>query len=151
MDFKLKMESVFSRFESYDFQSDARFQDGLRAMHKANSTRDELLDLKLFFYNRFVEPIDRGAYRQWTRGRGGQLPPRTPSRPYSCLSLEQSIEIPAESEGKTMSFAEVMKLVQEGKDVAGVKKLDIQPTNESPTPSRMHRRAKPWEQSPDST
>lgn len=54
MDFKLKMESVFSRFESYDFQSDARFQDGLRAMHKANSTRDELLDLKLFFYNRCV-------------------------------------------------------------------------------------------------
>uniref|UniRef100_A0A3Q1BW31 Peroxisomal membrane protein PEX14-like KPWE domain-containing protein n=1 Tax=Amphiprion ocellaris TaxID=80972 RepID=A0A3Q1BW31_AMPOC len=39
----------------------------------------------------------------------------------------------------------VMRLIQEGKEVPGVKKLDIQPSNQSPTPSQMVRILKPWE------
>lgn len=48
-------------------------------------------------------------------------------------------------EGDQLSFAEVMRLVQEGKEVPGVRKLDIKPTNQSPAPSRMERIQKPWE------
>uniref|UniRef100_A0A672IAK3 Peroxisomal membrane protein PEX14-like KPWE domain-containing protein n=1 Tax=Salarias fasciatus TaxID=181472 RepID=A0A672IAK3_SALFA len=44
-----------------------------------------------------------------------------------------------------LSFAEVMRLIQEGKEVPGVTKLDVQPSNQSPTPSRMTRILKPWE------
>uniref|UniRef100_A0A3Q4MGP4 Peroxisomal membrane protein PEX14-like KPWE domain-containing protein n=1 Tax=Neolamprologus brichardi TaxID=32507 RepID=A0A3Q4MGP4_NEOBR len=44
-----------------------------------------------------------------------------------------------------LSFAEVMRLVQEGKEVPGVTKVDIQPSNQNPTPSRMERMLKPWE------
>uniref|UniRef100_A0A8C4NVG3 Peroxisomal membrane protein PEX14-like KPWE domain-containing protein n=1 Tax=Dicentrarchus labrax TaxID=13489 RepID=A0A8C4NVG3_DICLA len=44
-----------------------------------------------------------------------------------------------------LSFAEVMRLVQEGKEVPGATKLDIKPTNQSPTPSQMGRILKPWE------
>lgn len=49
------MESVFLRFDSYDFEADQRFQDGLKVLDKSNSSsRDEtkLQDMKLFFYNR---------------------------------------------------------------------------------------------------
>uniref|UniRef100_A0A667XAX0 Peroxisomal membrane protein PEX14-like KPWE domain-containing protein n=1 Tax=Myripristis murdjan TaxID=586833 RepID=A0A667XAX0_9TELE len=46
-----------------------------------------------------------------------------------------------------LSFEEVMRLVQAGEEVPGVTKLDIQPSNQDPTPSQMERRPKPWETS----
>uniref|UniRef100_A0A3Q2XQ11 Peroxisomal membrane protein PEX14-like KPWE domain-containing protein n=1 Tax=Hippocampus comes TaxID=109280 RepID=A0A3Q2XQ11_HIPCM len=49
------------------------------------------------------------------------------------------------SQVKSLSFAEVMRLVQEGKDVPGVRKVDIQASNQSATPSQMERIRKPWE------
>ncbi|XP_031146304.1 uncharacterized protein LOC116043617 [Sander lucioperca] len=140
------MESVFVRFESYDFEADLRFQDGLKDLNKFNNSREEtkLLDLKLFFYNRFVEPIDRSSYQQWARATPmacgvEQLDQRTLSD--SDVSPNQT----AETEAKQLSFADVMRLVQEGKEVPGATKLDIKATNESPTPSQMQRRLKPWE------
>lgn len=45
------MESVFSRFESYDFAADQRFQDGLKTL-QGSAEGDKLRDMKLFFYNR---------------------------------------------------------------------------------------------------
>uniref|UniRef100_A0A3B3B8L9 Peroxisomal membrane protein PEX14-like KPWE domain-containing protein n=1 Tax=Oryzias melastigma TaxID=30732 RepID=A0A3B3B8L9_ORYME len=50
-----------------------------------------------------------------------------------------------------LSFAEVMRLVQEGKEVPGVTKVDVHASNQSPTPSQMERRQKPWETAPDQT
>lgn len=50
------MESVFSRFESYDFAANQRFQDGLKTLPDSDISGDgtKLLDMKLFFYNRYV-------------------------------------------------------------------------------------------------
>lgn len=45
------MESLYKRFDSYDFNSDARFQDGLKKVNTPASQED-LLKLKVFFYNR---------------------------------------------------------------------------------------------------
>lgn len=47
------MDAVFSRFDSFDFDSDQRFQDGLKTLNSADETK--LLDVKLFFYNRFMQ------------------------------------------------------------------------------------------------
>uniref|UniRef100_A0A3P8X5X5 Peroxisomal membrane protein PEX14-like KPWE domain-containing protein n=1 Tax=Cynoglossus semilaevis TaxID=244447 RepID=A0A3P8X5X5_CYNSE len=44
-----------------------------------------------------------------------------------------------------LSFAEVMQCIQEGREIPGVKKLDITPSNQNPTPSQMERIHKPWE------
>lgn len=46
------MDAVFSRFDSYDFDADQRFQDGLKTLKSGDEAN--LLDLKLFFYNRYV-------------------------------------------------------------------------------------------------
>lgn len=46
------MDAVFSRFDSYDFDADQRFQDGLKTLKSGDETK--LLDMKLFFYNRYV-------------------------------------------------------------------------------------------------
>lgn len=148
------MESVFSRFDSYDFESDRRFQDGLKTLNSKDTDQNKVLDMKLFFYNRFVEPIDQTSYKQW-RSSSPHVTPvdrsteqqkqRTLSDPDSDTSDKLTEETSTETEAAQLSFAEVMKLVQEGKEVPGVKKLDIKPTNQSPTPSQMGRIRKPWE------
>nr|XP_020473434.1 uncharacterized protein C6orf226 homolog [Monopterus albus] len=145
------MEAVFLRFDSYDFEADKRFQDGLKVLHQSNSSTDEtkLLDMKLVFYNRFVEPIDRFDYKQWSSSshvtrmccsveQPGQ---HTPSGSDSSVSKNQTVK----TEATKLSFAEVMRLVQEGKEVPGAIKLDIRPSNQSPTPTQMERIPKPWE------
>ncbi|KAK7877915.1 hypothetical protein WMY93_031444 [Mugilogobius chulae] len=66
---------------------------------------------------------------------------------FHILKEEETSEGRAETETVNLTFAEVMKLVQEGKEVPGVKKLDIQPTNQDPAPSRLQRIQKPWEKS----
>lgn len=145
------MESVFLRFHSYDFEADQRFQDGVKDL-KSSREETKLLDLKLFFYNRFVEPIDRTSYKQWSSASphvtqvdcGAEQLDQT-TLPDSEIITNQTAGASAETEVKQLSFAEVMRLVQEGKEVPGTKKLDVKPTNQSPTPSQMERRLKPWE------
>nr|XP_019951473.1 PREDICTED: uncharacterized protein C6orf226 homolog [Paralichthys olivaceus] len=143
------MESVFFRFQSYDFESDQKFQDGLKVLPESNNERQksQLQDMKLFFYNRFVEPIDRTSYKQWSSASPHvtQTEQRTPSDSDSDLRKNQVVQTSAELEVKQLSFAEVMRLVQEGKEVPGAKNLDIKPSNQSPSPSQMERRRKPWE------
>lgn len=46
------MDAVNSRFDSYDFDADQRFQDGLKTLKSGDEAK--LLDMKLFFYNRSV-------------------------------------------------------------------------------------------------
>ncbi|PWA31631.1 hypothetical protein CCH79_00006504 [Gambusia affinis] len=131
------MESVFSRFDSYNFEADERFVDGLKTLNYRDQT--ELLKLKLFFYNRFVEPIDQQSYRRWiSLSCNNQQDQTAQSNPES-----NETETSADGETKQLSFAEVMQLVQEGKEVPGVTKPDVQPSNQSPTPSQMQRVQKP--------
>lgn len=147
------MESVFSRFDSYAFDSDRRFQDGVKTLNIGNNKDEKkLLDMKLFFYNRFVEPIDQTSYKQWSSASPGGTQADCSAEQQNLRTLldsdvgeNQTSETPAETETTQLSFAEVMKLVQEGKEVPGAKKLDIKPTNQSPTPAQMDRLLKPWE------
>lgn len=104
---------------------------------------------------RFVEPIDGVGYKQ--RSSASPLVSTPSSGPDSDFSehlaaaaehLAAAETPPPEAEiteVTQLSFAEVMRLIQEGKEVPGALKLDIKPSNESPTPSRMERQLKPWE------
>lgn len=101
---------------------------------------------------RFVEPIDQGSYRQWssashrvTQTDCERLDQPSPSRSDSGVSNNLTSQTSAETQAMPLSFVEVMRLVQEGKEVPGVTKVDVEPTNQSPTPSRMERMLKPWE------
>lgn len=52
------MESVYLRFNSYDFEADERFQGGVKGLKSSSSTEEtKLLDLKLFFYNRYETSV----------------------------------------------------------------------------------------------
>jgi len=45
----------------------------------------------------------------------------------------------------SLTFSDVIKLIQNGKPIPGIKKIDIQPTETDPSPSVLERKAKPWE------
>ena len=102
---------------------------------------------------RFVEPIDRSSYKHWSSASPQvtqmdcEQPGQSTCSGSDCDNIKnnQTAETSAQTEATQLSFTEVMRLVQEGKEVPGVKKLDIKPTNQSPTPSQMERRSKPWE------
>ncbi|KAL8598563.1 hypothetical protein ACOMHN_051351 [Nucella lapillus] len=47
---------------------------------------------------------------------------------------------------RELSFAEVAELIQSGKPIPGLAQVEVLPTNVTPTPAKLHRVKKPWEQ-----
>ncbi|KAL6458867.1 hypothetical protein MHYP_G00323390 [Metynnis hypsauchen] len=146
------MDSPYRRFNSYDFESDARFQDGLKKV----PNRD-LLELKIFYYNRFIEPVDLIGFQEWRDGKqdlqtasNGDV---TVTSDTSCVKdiicgseeRTQSNKELVTEQGGPLSFAEVFRMIQAGEEIPGLQKLDIKPCNQQPTDSQMLRKLKPWE------
>ncbi|KAG5282041.1 hypothetical protein AALO_G00051600 [Alosa alosa] len=151
------MESIYHRFNSYDFESNTNFQEGLRSIQE-NKGAENILKLKLFYYNRFVEPVDLEGYRQWSRCHKSQ--PVTAAcfescnleginqvtKPMGQSDHEQALLGSRQSEGNdSLSFADVLRLIQAGEEVPGIENLDIRPCQQTPTVSQLSRRLKPWE------
>ncbi|KAL3868617.1 hypothetical protein ACJMK2_041413 [Sinanodonta woodiana] len=44
------------------------------------------------------------------------------------------------------SFLELISLLESGCNIPGIEELNVEPTNENPTPSALDRKKKPWEQ-----
>ncbi|KAK1801308.1 hypothetical protein P4O66_022980 [Electrophorus voltai] len=153
------MDSVFSRFDSYDFDNDVRFQEGLKKVNILETNKD-VLKLKIFFYNRFVEAIDLIGFQEWSAGHRSDQSVMCDVEA-DAISVKdrfaQSDEIRAsgerpQSETKLdaaqfvpLSFAEVFRMIQTGEEIPGLLNLDIKPCNQLPTVSHMSRKLKPWE------
>lgn len=150
------METVYERFNSYDFQNDGRFQEGLKNIQDTIGSQ-EMLRMKIFYYNRFVELLDLDSYKQWTNRHS-----KTPfSEKTECLfryvdddqqdsasrhlQLDSAGQCQIEGSDTTLSFAEVFRLIQAGEEVPGLRSLNVTPTRQTPTVSQMPRRHKPWE------
>ncbi|XP_046726815.1 uncharacterized protein LOC124399718 isoform X2 [Silurus meridionalis] len=169
------MESLYIRFDSYDFDSDARFQDGLKKVNTP-TCKEDLLKLKIYFYNRailcssewfsgdenfnqksgirFFEPIDLSGYKEWcaVSDKSHQAAEEMSSvqDDFGTSNSEKVILPQTDMEAKSaqniqLSFAEVFQMIQEGKEIPGLQKLDIKPCNQLPTSSQMPRKLKPWE------
>nr|XP_028848752.1 uncharacterized protein C6orf226 homolog [Denticeps clupeoides] len=118
------MEPVYERFSSFNFEGNAAFQRGLKSIQGSEGNADHLLQVKIYFYNRFVEPVDLDGFVQWTARRRAEV---------RCPSAEP------------LSFAEVFRRVQAGEEVPGLQELDVRPCHSAPTVSRLSRVSKPWE------
>ncbi|KAJ8360939.1 hypothetical protein SKAU_G00174640 [Synaphobranchus kaupii] len=59
------MEDVYVGFESYNFNEDTNYLNGLKHLRLTDESYDRILKLKIFYYNRFVRPIDLEGYLQW--------------------------------------------------------------------------------------
>lgn len=155
------METVYTRFDSYNFGGDKEFQKGLSCLQTSSNKADNILDMKLFFYNRFVEPIDPFGYKHWHSGSAYALPDNTAKDDgvehlgrlhflaIKKLPSDQSTSnihgSPTDAGPPQLSFQEVIRLIKAGEEVPGLLKMDIKPTYQIPTASQMERRLKPWE------
>nr|XP_029108105.1 uncharacterized protein C6orf226 homolog [Scleropages formosus] len=175
------MDTVYRRFESFDFDTNSTFQRGVKSVRLSaerentetagNNKRRLLLQMKIFFYNRFVEPITLQGYQSWVSSRDadgdavlqlgdrcGQLFVTDPADGASVPGRRHGEEAPAVLPAATeldgaprpgapapLSFAEVFQLVRAGEDIPGLEKPDVQPCLLPPTASRLTRRPKPWE------
>nr|XP_030641501.1 uncharacterized protein C6orf226 homolog [Chanos chanos] len=163
------MESVYERFDSYDFESNASFQRGLSTISNLGDNPEETLKLKMFFYNRFIEPIDLEGYKQWQTCQAPisssvrQDPSAEVGQNQSCLDINRDNIDPSSEHCKgeqassplnsdtqslpeaSLSFVEVFRMIQAGEEVPGLKKLDIKPNHQTPTASQKSRKLKPWE------
>ncbi|XP_067856517.1 uncharacterized protein [Heptranchias perlo] len=224
-------EAKYRQFRSYNFAADPAFQRGLVQLGEAaRGSEERLLKAKIYYYSRFISPIDPEGYKGWLSSQMiepsnlnnlaaeedmtkafEKLLRQTPSDPgkndrlttieitqVSCKPpIDQQAEkmedarvyfqiskeikgnghdVPYEPTGNsqkketthedrtvgdianlsatttamkgescTLSFSQVLHLVQSGQEIPGIQKLNIMSTNSMPTASQMARKPKPWE------
>ncbi|XP_066273605.1 uncharacterized protein [Branchiostoma lanceolatum] len=170
-----KESDVYMAFYRYDFENDQRFQDGFRKILSAEKSNqdEEILRAKVFYFNKFYRPgtghscIDVDGFRTWLdtmQPKGlecrppedsGETKHDTSDAEVKCDSDDVQTEAgagnaagTAESSGHPSyptSFSDIVHCVQEGKEIPGIEKLDVQPINCEPTLSTQSRPPKPWE------
>ncbi|RXM94632.1 hypothetical protein EOD39_17779 [Acipenser ruthenus] len=80
------MESAYEAFHSYDFEKDENFKKGVRSLSDVTSRQDEqLLRIKMFYYNRFIQPVDLKGYKQWLSSQ----PPQSVSQTSQQCTAEE--------------------------------------------------------------
>ncbi|XP_048405699.1 uncharacterized protein LOC125461225 [Stegostoma tigrinum] len=219
------MEAECRRFHGYQFETDDVFQRGLAQLGEAVWCSEErLLEAKIYYYCRFIGPIDLESYKRWlssqiidakndlaveedmtkaferllrpTPSDQGQNDKSATIETTNSLPIDQQAEntmdarmhlqnseeiggnehnafyeltedsqVKESHENKTvgditnlspittevnggsctLSFAQVLHLVQSGQEIPGIQKWNITSINSAPTVSQMARKLKPWE------
>ncbi|XP_035667580.1 uncharacterized protein LOC118410155 [Branchiostoma floridae] len=135
---------------------------------------EEFLRAKVFYFNKFCRRgtrdcihvdgfkkwLDAMQQKEFTAGLGYQRPEGSPETKEDTsdaevkFGLEDQTEVAsanttgtAESSTSSYptSFSDIIHCVQEGKEIPGIEKLDVQPINCEPTLSTQTRPPKPWE------
>ncbi|XP_078092770.1 uncharacterized protein LOC144508572 isoform X1 [Mustelus asterias] len=225
-----EMDTRCRQFHGYQFAADEVFQRGLTQLGEAvRGSEERLLEAKIYYYSRFIGPIDLESYKEWlssqitdannqnilaaeedmtkafekllrqTPSDPGQndqsatmettmvshMPPidqqeekmedasvyfqiskgiegKTHNAPYELTENSQRQEchenravsdianlspvtMEMNEESCTLSFSQVLHLVQSGQEIPGTQKRNIMSTNSMPTVSQMARKPKPWE------
>ena len=141
MDTSNSNHSTFIEFSEFNFEGDQRFQTGLKALHAGSSRGDDRsttesldsLEARHFYWTKFYKSFDLAEYKEWLLAS----PPKA--------SLLQSA--PPVSAEKTLSFQEIMELVQKGEQVPGIKDIPdvvLELSTDAAKP-KLEPIKKPWE------
>ncbi|KAK9441926.1 uncharacterized protein G6M90_00g049240 [Metarhizium brunneum] len=169
-------ESIFQAFDAYPWTKDTMFLSGLSAIlgppDTPGSPSDMAVHARIFYYaQRIGVQIDFAQYKDWLSRHPGHTPPqvlpeeyRSPSAPSPSeppLPWQQAapkadlyVDRKAAAENATgdqpsypMGFAEMLKLLQEGKPIPGIKQIPntvVRDPSVKPVGSRAAPK-KPWE------
>lgn len=136
--------SVFKQFHQHDFEADQRFQNGLKALGASSngtSGGDDPLSINIvdsletrhFYWTKFYSQFDLIQYKNWVLAEDP-----VPS------SLQPT---PPAHKEKSLSFQEIMELVQKGEEVPGIKQIPdlvLTLSSEASKP-KLEPIKKPWE------
>lgn len=189
------MECDYEAFDNYPFDKDERFQHGFQKLER-NMQLEEKLRAKVFYYNKFVKPVDLEGYKRWVSFKRVDFEDLEMKPDLICERLQQqetvnticvntkqkmelevksstevhrSTELPDEQRDDivevrsdstccreerltetiktecSLSFSEILHIIETGQEIPGLQKLSIIPTNQSPTVSHMLPKPKPWD------
>lgn len=121
-------ESKFKRFDSYSFDNDQTFQQGISRL---SSSPLDLEKAKHFYYSTCIEPFSLAEYQLWKSTTNGS-PPVIAEKDFSQ---------------KPLNFADIAQMVARGEPIPGIR--DIPDTVHTIDPNHknlsMKPVPKPWE------
>ncbi|KAF9975107.1 hypothetical protein BGZ73_001368 [Actinomortierella ambigua] len=157
------MQATFERFDSYDFDTDANFQAGLKSIlgkqqdKTAQQQKDAIDNAKFFYFSRFMEAFDLNEYNAWKQSQ--------PQQPSSSLSTDTKVDIAHESAAPSpqptqpaapsseptypKSFQEICELIASGQPIPGIRQIPNSLADGTPSETKMTPRLKPWEKKAD--
>ncbi|KAK3806422.1 MAG: hypothetical protein J3Q66DRAFT_359055 [Benniella sp.] len=162
-----QQNQVFERFEAYDFNNDATFQDGLKSIinnnqHKSEKEQqDAIQNARYFYFARFVQSFDYSQYKQWraqrslsTEGSSGEQGTNQ-EQGQEQMQIETSSSVNAETTPSgtsssdptyPKSFQEICELIAAGKPIPGIRQIPDNLAEGTPSESKLVPKLKPWEQ-----
>ncbi|KAK3813485.1 MAG: hypothetical protein JOS17DRAFT_779380 [Linnemannia elongata] len=160
-----QQEQLFQKFESYDFESDANFQAGLRSIignnqnKSAQEQKEAVEKAKYFYYSRFVQNFDYNQYQAWRQlkaatsadqdePQGSSAPPSTNAAPIineTVAEESQSSSATAADPTYPKSFQEICELIASGKPIPGIRQIPNNLAEGTPSEAKLAPKLKPWE------
>ncbi|KAI9657119.1 MAG: hypothetical protein M1821_003285 [Bathelium mastoideum] len=149
---------VYEHLESYNWDADQDFKNGLEAILGANPSPEQAAELTLrarcFYYARkFGTDVDFDGYKSWRKQHtesvsGISTTEAVSTQPAHAASStsdqEQSAPYPT-------SFAQIVDLISSGKPIPGIKDVPDTVLTGQGTASSAITRKKPWEKESDQT
>ncbi|KAF9154438.1 hypothetical protein BG015_000912 [Linnemannia schmuckeri] len=161
-----QQEQLFQKFESYDFETDANFQAGLKSIignnqdKSAQEQKDAVEKAKYFYYSRFVQNFDYNQYRAWrqlkaatsTAQDGQQEGSLAPSSTTAAAIANETVAKESQSSSTTAadptypkSFQEICELIASGKPIPGIRQIPNNLAEGTPSEAKLAPKLKPWE------
>ncbi|RKO86568.1 hypothetical protein BDK51DRAFT_5637, partial [Blyttiomyces helicus] len=139
---------VFRAFLAYPFDTDAKFQQGLKtitakAEEDVARRAEDIEKAKWFFYSKFVKPFDYTRFQTWrsTSSSTASSPSTSPAPP-----PESEPEGAADGEPRyPRSFHELCEMVARGEPIPGIRTIPDKLNDAPPSVSVLGQRRKPWE------
>ncbi|KAF9983917.1 hypothetical protein BGZ75_004535 [Mortierella antarctica] len=162
-------QPVFKKFENYDFEGDATFQNGLKSIVNGNQDKSEreqqeaIQNAKYFYFSRFVQNFDNNQYQAWRAQQpaapGSTSGPSEATREGNesqhgqiCTPDTTHVTAPAPSTTTAgadpsypKSFQEICELIASGKPIPGIRQIPNNLAEGTPSEAKLAPKLKPWE------
>jgi len=148
---------LYEHLDAYDWDNDAEFQGGLRAILGSSNSPEQIEHLTIrarcyFYARKFGTRVDFQGYQQWVQNRSQQttngLSVTTQDSPIvrQIHQTQDSQNHAPHGDAPTpASFAEICEMIAEGKPIPGIKEIPDTVLQGQGTQSSATRRKKPWE------
>ncbi|KAF9431134.1 hypothetical protein BGZ76_000530 [Entomortierella beljakovae] len=146
---------VFEKFEAYNFENDVTFQTGLQSIITSNKEKpeneqhDAIQNAKLFYFARFVEPLDINQYKSW-HARNESVSESAVSADAVTAEASQASNQAADP-SYPKSFQEICDLIAAGKPIPGIRQIPSNLAEGTPSEAKLQPKPKPWEKKVAST
>lgn len=138
--------ALFRQLDEYNWDDDAEFQGGLRAILGSAQNEQQVDHLTLrakcyYFARKAGTPVDFDGYKFWVEsGRTNGVAINTNAVDQQSDTSGGMADAP-----KPASFAEICDMIAEGKPIPGIKDVPDTILEGQASASHAERRRKPWE------